>query len=143
MTTRSSVLSRLFRWQHIWAVAAIVGLLCINVIKDPGYLSITYSSNTGAFVGNLVDIARASAPLLMVATGMCLVIATGGIDRSVGSMMAVSGAVAMEYLNGAGLPDSVGAAAIALLLAFVLFAGLGAISGILISVVGLQPFITT
>jgi len=143
MTTRSSILSRLFRWQHIWAVAAIVGLLCINVIKDPGYLSITYSSNTGAFVGNLVDIARASAPLLMIATGMCLVIATGGIDLSVGSMMAVSGAVAMEFLSSANAPNSIGAAFVAIGLALALCAVLGSINGILIAVVGLQPFITT
>jgi len=140
---RDGRLRTMLRSQHIWAVLAIIVLICINIVKDPGYLSITYSSNTGAFVGNLVDIARAVAPLLMVATGMCLVIATGGIDLSVGSMMAVSGAVAMEYLHGAGLPNSVGAAAIALLLAFGLCAGLGAISGVLISVVGLQPFITT
>jgi simple sugar transport system permease protein len=137
------VVARLLRSPHIWAVAATVGLLCINVIKDPGYFSITYSSNTGAFVGNLVDIARAAAPLLMVATGMCLVIATGGIDLSVGSMMAVAGAVAMEYLSHANAPDSLGAAAIAILLALALCAVLGAINGILISVVGLQPFITT
>jgi simple sugar transport system permease protein len=141
--SRPGRLSRFAHSQHIWAVAAIVGLICINIVKDPGYLSISYSSNTGAFVGNLIDIARAVAPLLMVATGMCLVIATGGIDLSVGSMMAVSGAVAMEYLNGAGLPDSIGAAAIALALALGLCAVLGAISGVLISVVGLQPFITT
>ncbi len=143
MTTRSSVLSRLLRWQHIWAVAAIVVLLCINVIKDPGYMSITYSSNTGAFVGNLVDIARASAPLLMIATGMCLVIATGGIDLSVGSMMAVSGAVAMEFLSSADAPNSIGAAFAAIGLALALCAVLGSINGILIAVVGLQPFITT
>ena len=141
--SRPGRLSRFLHSQHIWAVVAIIGLICINIAKDPGYLSITYSSNTGAFVGNLVDIARAVAPLLMVATGMCLVIATGGIDLSVGSMMAVSGAVAMEYLNGAGLPDSIGAAAIAVAIAVALCAALGAVSGVLISVVGLQPFITT
>ena len=62
-------------------------------IKDPGYLSITVQLDTGAFVGNLIDILRAAAPILMIATGMCLVIATGGIDLSVGSMMAVAGAV--------------------------------------------------
>ena len=138
-----AVPSRLLRSQHIWAVAAIVGLLCINVVKDPGYLSITYSSHTGAFVGNLVDIARAAAPLIMIATGMCLVIATGGIDLSVGSMMAVAGAVAMEYLSSANAPSSIGAAAAAIGLAVGLCAVLGAVNGILISVVGLQPFITT
>ncbi len=140
---RTSVVGRALGSPHIWAVAAIVGLLCINLIKDPGYLSITYSSSTGAFVGNLVDIARAVAPLLVISIGMCLVIATGGIDLSVGSMMAVSGAVAMEYMSGSGVPDSIGAAAIAILLAVLLCAVLGAVNGVLISVVGLQPFITT
>jgi simple sugar transport system permease protein len=131
------------RSHHLWAVGATVALLFNNQIKDPGYLSISYSSNTGALVGNLVDIARAVAPLLMIATGMCLVIATGGIDLSVGSMMAVGGAVAMEYLSGANLPDSIGAAAIAVLLAVALCAALGALNGVVIAAVGLQPFITT
>ena len=139
---RRGFAGRLVRSQHIWAVAAIVGLLCINLTKDSGYLSISYSSSTGAFVGNLVDIARAMAPLLVISTGMCLVIATRGIDLSVGSMMAVAGAVAMEYLRG-GTPDSLGAAAIAISLAVLLCAVLGAVNGVLISVVGLQPFITT
>jgi simple sugar transport system permease protein len=113
------------------------------MFEDPGYLSITYSSNTGAFVGNVIDIARAMAPILMISTGMCLVIATGGIDLSVGSMMAVSGAVSMEYLRHADAPDSITAAAVALLLVVLLCGVLGAFSGFLIAVVGLQPFITT
>jgi simple sugar transport system permease protein len=127
----------------MWAVSAIVVLLVINMIKDPSYLSITYSSNTGAFVGNLVDIARASAPILMIATGMCLVIATGGIDLSVGSMMAVAGAVAMEYLSGADAPGSFGAAFVAIVLVVLVCAGLGLVNGFLIAAVGLQPFIAT
>ncbi len=132
---------RLLRQQEVWGVVAIVALLCVNLIKDPGYLSISYSSNTGAFVGNVIDILRASAPILMIAIGMCLVIATSGIDLSVGSMMAVSGAVAMEFMNGR--PDTLGAAVGAIALALGLCLVLGAFSGVLISVVGLQPFITT
>lgn len=38
----------------------------------------------------------------MISVGMCLVIATAGIDLSVGSLMAVSGAIAMEFLASAG-----------------------------------------
>lgn len=132
---------RVLRRQEVWGVVAIVVLLCVNLIKDPGYLSISYSSNTGAFVGNLIDILRASAPILMISIGMCLVIATGGVDLSVGSMMAVSGAVAMEFMNGR--PDTLAAAAGAIALALGLCLVLGAFSGLLISVVGLQPFITT
>ena len=47
---------------------------------------------------------------MMIAVGMCLVIATGGIDLSVGSVMVVSGAVSMEFLQQRRLADSVGAA---------------------------------
>ena len=57
--------------------------------------------------------------------GMCLVIATAGIDLSVGSVMAVAGAVAMELLASAG--GSPGAAAAALALALLLGAALGII----------------
>ena len=134
---------RALRHQHRWRIATIVGLILVNLVKDSSYLSITYSSNTGAFVGNLVDIARATAPILMIATGMCLVIATGGIDLSVGSMMAVSGAVAMQHLHGANAPHSVGAAVVAIVLALGLCAALGMLNGALVSVVGLQPFIAT
>lgn len=49
----------------------------------------------------------------------------------------------MEYLSHAGAPDSLGAALIALLLMVLLCSALGALNGILIAVVGLQPFITT
>lgn len=142
-TGSMGVVRRLLRHQLAWSVAAIVGLLCINLAKDPGYLSITYSSNTGAFVGNLVDIARAAAPILMIATGMCLVIATEGIDLSVGSIMAVSGAVSMEYLASANAPDSITAAVVAVLLMALVCTALGVVNGVLVSVVGLQPFITT
>jgi ribose/xylose/arabinose/galactoside ABC-type transport system permease subunit len=129
--------------QHVGALLAILALLGLNLLKDPGYLAISYNANTGGFVGNLVDIGRAVAPILMVSTGMCLVIATGGIDLSVGSMMAVSGAVTMEYLSGAAAPDSIGAAATAIGLMLLVCAALGLVNGVLIAYAGLQPFIAT
>src|SRR5699024_856689 len=60
---------------------------------------------------------------------------------SVGSLMAVSGAVAMEFLSSAG--SSPGAALGALGLALLLGAALGTVNAVLVSVVGLQPFIST
>ncbi|RII90182.1 ABC transporter permease [Clavibacter californiensis] len=142
-TNRPSLLTGLVRRQWFGGAVAILLLLLVNVAKDPGYLAISTSPSTGYFVGNLIDIARAAAPILMIAVGMCLVIATGGIDLSVGSIMVVAGAVSMEFLNAAGAPDSLGAAAGALGLALLISAVLGAINGILVSVVGLQPFIST
>ncbi|MDY7099803.1 MAG: ABC transporter permease [Actinomycetota bacterium] len=129
--------------QFLWIAGAIALLLALNMTQDPGYLSISYSSGIGGLVGNVIDILRASAPLLMIAVGQCLVVATGGIDLSVGSVMVASGAIAMQTLSSLDAPDSLGAAALALALALLLGAALGLVNGLLVSVVGLQPFIST
>jgi len=73
---------------------------------------------------------------------MTLVIATRGIDLSVGSVMAVAGAVSMEFMRNTGT-GSFGTAVTAVLLALGISALLGTLNGILVSIVGLQPFITT
>src|SRR5699024_1208730 len=140
-TSRASALTALIRRPYFWGLIAIALLLAVNSIKDPGYLAISYNETTGSLVGNLIDILRAAAPIAMISVGMCLVIATAGIDLSVGSLMAVAGAVSMEFLSSAG--GSAGAAFAALGLALLLGAVLGAVNAVLISVVGLQPFIST
>ncbi|KQQ05842.1 MULTISPECIES: ABC transporter permease [unclassified Rathayibacter] len=140
---RGSVLTGLIRRQYFWGAVAIVLLLLVNVVKDPTYLAVSVNPTTGYLVGNVIDIARAAAPILMIAVGMCLVVATGGIDLSVGSIMVVAGAVSMEFLNANGAPDSFGAAAAAFAVALLVAGVLGAVNGILVSVVGLQPFIST
>ncbi|MGO3884887.1 MAG: ABC transporter permease [Mycetocola sp.] len=139
--TQSSWLRRLFSQQYAWGIVALIVLLIINLIKDPTYLAVSINPTTGNLSGNLIDIARQSAPVLMIAVGMTLVIATRGIDLSVGSVMAVSGAASMEFL--AGSDGSPGSALIALLLALGLSVVLGLVSGALVAYVGLQPFITT
>jgi simple sugar transport system permease protein len=105
-------------------------------------LSLSYSENTNGLVGNLIDILRYAAPTLMVAVGMSLVIATAGIDLSVGSGMVVGGAVSMEFL-AANSSGSLGDAALAVVLAVLVAGSLGLINAILISSAGLQPFIST
>jgi galactofuranose transport system permease protein len=85
------------------------------------------------------------APTLIVAIGMTLVIATGGIDLSVGSLMAISGSVAaLILLSGSSLLES---DAVAIPLAFivpVLVAGaFGLFNGALITRFKLQPIIAT
>jgi simple sugar transport system permease protein len=131
------------RRQFFWGIVAILLLLLVNILKDPSFLSVSINSSNGNLVGNLVDILRASAPILMIAVGMSLVVATGGIDLSVGSIMVVAGAVSMEFLKASGGPDSGGVALGALGAALAVSALLGVVNGILVSVVGLQPFIST
>ena len=84
---------RLLQAPWFGAVVAIIVLLVIDLIRDPGYLSVVYNPDTGHLVGNVIDIMRAAAPIMMISIGMLLVIATAGIDLSVGSVMAAAGAV--------------------------------------------------
>ncbi len=141
--TLATRLLDLLRKPMFWGVVAILLLLVVNLLKDPTYLAIRVNPANGNLAGNVLDILRASAPILLVATGMALVIATAGIDLSVGSVMAVAGAVSMQYLQSVNAPDSVGAALAAIGMSIGLGAVLGLISGMLVAYVGLQPFITT
>ena len=131
------------RTPWFWAIVGIAVLLLINSIKNPAYLALSVNPTTGLLTGNVLDILRVSAPIIMIALGMTFVIATGGIDLSVGSMMAVGGAVAMETLSDVDDADSVGAMFEAIGLALALAIVLGAVNGLLVAVVGLQPFIST
>jgi ribose/xylose/arabinose/galactoside ABC-type transport system permease subunit len=85
------------------------------------------------------------AGIVIVATGMTLVIATGGIDLSVGSLMAISGALAPLIFLGAIVPmPSPMAGVVLALVAPVLVAGLfGLFNGFLITRFGIQPIIAT
>lgn len=131
------------RTSWFWAIVGIAVLLLINTVKDPRYLSVGLNPTTGMMTGNILDILRVSAPIIMIAVGMTFVIATEGIDLSVGSMMAVGGAVAMQTLSNLSDPTSVAAMLQAIGLAVLLAVVLGAVNGVLVAVVGLQPFITT
>jgi ribose transport system permease protein len=86
---------------------------------------------------NLVNVVEQSAIIGIVAVGMTFVIVTGGIDLSVGSLVALSG-IAFGLAVRAGAPAGVAAAA-------GLAAGLGCglVNGALITVGRLPPFIAT
>ncbi|NDL65158.1 ABC transporter permease [Enterobacteriales bacterium SAP-6] len=87
---------------------------------------------------NWLNIIRQSAPLLIVATAMTLVITTGGIDLSVGSTLALVGALSAIALNNWGLPWPV------VLLGGLLLGGLiGALNGYFIAYEGIPAFIVT
>lgn len=133
-------MKKLLKNQYFWGVVAVVLLIAVDTVKDPTFLQIGFSD--GRLTGSLIDILRNVAPIIMIAIGMTLVIATSGIDLSVGSVMAVAGAVSMQFLHGVD-GSSAGNVLLAIVLALLVSAALGAINGLLVSVVGLQPFITT
>lgn len=132
---------RAFGHRLFWPLAMLVILLAVNVIAVPGFLSITVYD--GHLFGSLIDILRNGAPTLIIAVGMTLVIATRGIDLSVGSLCAIAGAVACAIILGSPTPDSPATVAVAVLAALGLALVLGLWNGFLVSVLGIQPIIAT
>ncbi len=130
-------------WRHrlFWPAVALVALVTINAISRPTFLKITMQD--GELYGALIDILRNSAPLMLVALGMTIVIATRGIDLSVGAVMAVSGAVALTIIDGSPDPGGVGTVLVAVLFALLVSLVLGAWNGFLVSALGIQPIVAT
>ncbi len=67
----------------MWPLGFLVLLVLLNTAFRHSFLSITVLD--GRLYGSLIDILRNCAPLMLVSLGMCLVIATRGIDLSVGA----------------------------------------------------------
>ncbi|MBB4273632.1 ABC transporter permease [Rhizobium mongolense] len=87
--------------------------------------------------GNFANITQAGAPLIIMSLGVLLVVITGGIDLSVGSVFSLTGMVTAEAMaQGLG---GVGAALAGLSVGLVF----GSINGFLVTVVGLAPFVVT
>jgi ribose/xylose/arabinose/galactoside ABC-type transport system permease subunit len=129
--------------QHplFWPAVVLVVLLAVNTWFSHGFLSIELRD--GHLYGSPVDILRASAPLALVAVGMTLVIATGGIDLSVGSIVAITGALACLRISGLGDQNSVTGVLLAVGVALVLAVVLGSWNGLLVARIGIQPIIAT
>jgi simple sugar transport system permease protein len=122
-----------------WPAVILVALLVVNVFTSNQFITV----RDGHLFGTLPDILRGAAPLLLVALGMTLVIATGGIDLSVGSVMAISGAVACLLISDLGNQNNVGAILLIIAVAIAVSMVLGLWNGTLVAVVGIQPIIAT
>jgi simple sugar transport system permease protein len=122
--------------RYLWPLLGLFLLLGINLVLAPEFFHIEI--NNGRLYGSLIDVLNRSAPVALLAIGMTLVIATGGIDLSVGATMAIAGAVCANLIVG-------GVDSVFLLLAAGLAAGLfaGAVNGSLVSYLGIQPIVAT
>lgn len=141
--------------QHvIWPMAALGLLLLFNIVFTPGYLTIQIVD--GRLSGYLIDIFRDGSTVMLVALGMTLVIATGGVDLSVGAIMALAAVVSASMVSPEWLEPVLGVWAVDLFtqqeglwLVGVIGASLlvaliaGAWNGFLVSVLRIQPIIAT
>jgi ribose transport system permease protein len=87
---------------------------------------------------NIFNILRQNSTNLFLATGMTMVIILGGIELSVGSVIALSGCVAAGCVVNLGLPEIVG-----FLAALLVGALVGVFNGFIISMTDIPPFIVT
>ncbi len=115
--------------------AALVCVLLINALVADNFFAIHIQD--GRLFGSLIDILNRCAPVALLSLGMTLVIATGGIDLSVGAVMAISGATMASLATGGhSLP---------VIFAAVIGVGLlcGLWNGLLVAVFKIQPIVAT
>jgi galactofuranose transport system permease protein len=138
----------LIRHRLLWPVATLLLLLAINATFNPGFWQLQWRD--GHLYGSVIDILNRAAPLALVAMGMTLVIATRGIDISVGAVVAIAAAVAALMIGGElvmkdGVQTHVSRfpMSVAIVAALAAAALCGLWNGLLVATLGMQPIIAT
>jgi len=134
------------REKLLWSIIVLGLILLFNLLFTQGFFHIEVRE--GRLFGSLIDILDRAAPLMLVSLGMTLVLATGGVDLSVGAVMAISGAICaglisrpeFSVLSHINIHESF-VLALGLALGAALFAGL--LNGILVSLINIQPIVAT
>ena len=106
----------------------LVSIILITGVIEPNF----FKSN------NLFNTLRWTSLFGIISVGVSFVIITGGIDLSIGSVIALVASLLTVLLRKFGLPPMVG-----VLVVLALAAILGLIHGLMITKVGLQPFVVT
>ena len=109
------------------SLIALALLVVVVSILSPSFLT----------TKNIFNVLRQTSVNAIIAAGMTFVILTGGIDLSVGSILAISGAVCASMLvSGTNI-------IIAVIIALVIGGAVGFLNGFIIAKGKLQPFIAT
>lgn len=110
-------------------------VILLNWIVFPDFFKVVFQN--GKLFGNVIDVFNRCAPTALLAIGMTLVIATKGIDLSVGAVIAIAGAVAASVVQGGG--DWI----LALIAALAAGTLCGLWNGVLVSFLRIQPIVAT
>ncbi|MGW1680718.1 ABC transporter permease [Saccharopolyspora sp. NPDC002376] len=113
---------------QVAAAGALIVVFVVLSIIAPSFLT----------ADNLFNLGSQTSVNAVMAVGVTLVIITGGIDLSVGSVAALSGVVGVLLMAEYGFNPLIG-----ILGGLVVGAVAGLVNGLLVSVVGLPPFIAT
>jgi galactofuranose transport system permease protein len=129
----------------LWPLAILAAVLLFNLVATPGFFAVEVRD--GRLYGSLIDILNRAVPVLLVSVGMTLVIATRGVDLSVGAVMAIAGAVAASLVarpDGlllARLPEMGVPAIVLVALGVAVLCGL--FNGVLVAFFRVQPIVAT
>ncbi|HEX2908214.1 MAG TPA: ABC transporter permease [Phototrophicaceae bacterium] len=118
----------------LWTLAALILILLVNRLISPTFFTVRYQD--GRLLGSIIEILNRGAAVMLLTTGMTLVIATKGIDLSVGAVIAICGAVSATLIA-----DQPPAVAILFGLGAALLCGVW--NGVLVAVFNIQPIVAT
>ncbi len=126
------------RWWSslVWPVSGLALLLLFDLCFTDGFFKLEVRD--GHLYGVLIDILNHGSKVMLLALGMTLVIATGGVDLSVGAVMAIAGAVAARLINTTNVSFPV---VIGVTLAVAIAAGCW--NGLLVGAFRIQPIVAT
>ncbi len=134
-------------WRYVsgkklfWPIMTLGILLLFDLLFVPNFFQMQIKE--GHLFGNIIDILKGAVPIMLLGIGMTLVIATKGIDISVGSVVAISAGTVAILIGGdlSGVPYN------PLWLCILGAIGVGTLAGmwngILVSFIGMQPIIAT
>ena len=120
----------------IWPLLILATILLFNFLFTPNFFNLQIKD--GHLFGSLIDILNRAAPVMLLAIGMTLVIATSGIDISVGSIMAISSSIVAVLIAKNNAP-----LAMAIIVPLIACLAIGSWNGMLISYLGIQPIIAS
>jgi len=124
---RSVKLASIFKIRELNVLLALLIVGALISLATPYFLA----------VDNLMGVFRSFSLTAIMAIGMVMVIVTGGIDLSVGSVLGLSSLMtAFAFLHGFSMPVAIASGLLSGL-------GVGVFNGILITWIGLPPFIAT
>ena len=126
------------RWSKI-DLRAVAPFVALSLLLVLGALS----SDRFLTLDNLLNVATQSAFVAIIAVGATFVITAGGLDLSVGSMVAFVASLAIVFLNTGLVANPFLLLVIAVLMAIVMGALCGFANGIIITKGGIEPFIAT
>jgi ribose transport system permease protein len=112
---------------------ALALLLILGAIANPNFISID----------NLLNVITRSAFIAIIAVGATFVVSAGGLDLSVGSMVAFVASLMIMFMNSGVIADPATMLVVAMGLAIVIGAACGLANGLITTAGGIEPFIAT